>query len=92
MERAGRRWPWRRLGAQFGPIRPEETKFAGPAGESPAGFVDQDVMMPAEQDQIVDAGLPSFGPVDEMVDIAPIRDSITGREHTSQVPSAYRSP
>jgi hypothetical protein len=61
-------------------------------GEAPASFMDQDMMMATDQDQVVEAGVATFGPMGEMVDIAPMRGSVTAGKHTSQVPSTDRYP
>ena len=42
--------------------------------------------MPAEHDQVVEAGGTAFGPGDEMVDITPGRWPVASREDTVQIP------
>jgi hypothetical protein len=47
--------------------------------------VDQDVMMAAEEDQVLDAGLTAFHPRDEVVRFAPMGRPIESREDTAPI-------
>jgi hypothetical protein len=53
--------------------------------------VDEDVMMTAEQDQVVDAGIASVGPMVHVMDIAPMREPVAPGEDTSQIPGVNGS-
>lgn len=48
-------------------------------------------MMTAEQDQVVDAGNAIVGPMVEVMDIAPMRESVAQGEDTSQIPGVNGS-
>jgi hypothetical protein len=54
--------------------------------------VDQDVMMAAEEDQVLDAGLTAFHPRDEVVRIAPMGRPIESREDTAPIAGADCRP
>ena len=59
------------VGAEFCPVGSVEAEIAGSSGDGPPTFVDEDMMVTAEEDQIVDVGLTAVRPMGEMVDIAP---------------------
>jgi len=84
--------PGRRVGSELRAVRSVEAKLAGCPGDCPPSFVNEDVVVSAEEDEIVDPGVTSVGPMGEMVDIAPVRGSVTTGKHASQVPGTNRSP
>lgn len=78
------------LSSELAPVGAVEAQVSRCSLEGPSSFVDEDVMMTAEQDQIVDAGNATVGPMVEVMDIAPMREPIAPGEDTSQVPGANR--
>jgi hypothetical protein len=69
-----------------------EAQMAGRTLDPPSSLVDQDVMMAAEQGQVLDAGLTAFHPEVEMVGIAPMGRPIASREDTASIAGADRHP
>ena len=61
-----------RVGSEMAAVGPMELEITGSAAEGPSPFMDEDMMMAAEEDQIVDVGLASVCPMLEMVDVAPV--------------------
>ena len=53
----------------------------------PSCLMDEHVMVPAEQDQIVELGLAALAPVLEMMGVAPIRRLVAAGKDASHVPS-----
>lgn len=53
--------------------------------DTPSSFMNQAVMVPAEHDQVVEAGGTALGPGDEMVDVTPGRRPVASREDAVQV-------
>ena len=56
----GRDRSWWRFDAELASVGPVEVEIAGFPLDAPASFVDQGVVMSAEEDQIVEAGRPTF--------------------------------
>ncbi len=86
VEWGGDRSGWR-VGAELASVWAVEVEVTGGSFDSPAAFVDQGVVMPAEESQIAEAGRSTFGPGDEMVDIAPAGGPVATGEDTVEVSS-----
>jgi hypothetical protein len=78
------------LGLELCPVRSIETETAGGSADGPPSFVDENMMVTAEEDQIVDLGLTAVRPMGEMVDVEPVGGLVTIGERTSQIPGADR--
>ena len=52
----GGNWSWFRVDAELASVGTVEVEMAEGSFDAPTSFVDQGVMMPAEEDQIVETG------------------------------------
>ena len=78
-------WSGWGLGSELAPVGSVEVEVAWGSFYSPPSFVDQGVVMPAEEDQIFEARKPSFGPWDEMVDVTPAGGPVASGEDAMEV-------
>ena len=79
-------WSGWALGSELASVGSVEVELAWGSFDSPPSFVDQGVVMPAEEDQIFEARKPSFGPWDEMVDVTPAGGPVASGKDTVEVP------
>ena len=79
--------PGRRSITEQTPVASVELQRTGFALDRPSCLMHKRVMVPAEKDQIAQAGLSAVCPAKDVMGVAPMCRSVAAREHTSEVTS-----
>jgi hypothetical protein len=77
-------WPWLGVNTLVGSV--EFEVWSSVVGDGPAVLVEEPVVVSAEEDEIVEVGGASVGPVDDMMDLEPVFGSASNPPAAVSVP------